>query len=155
FLNRVGGTARSPVDRYEYPHQEVELAEGDLLHLPDGTDFGAVESIDTLHRTVDIKKRGAQADVHPTAVFAHSVINTTVLADALARLGEDILKRGVGASGPLKAGRELLLRRRPRLRGGAFRAQGSEGAVEFAVRIAGELGETILPIQGPPGAGKT
>ena len=154
-VGRVGGTQRSPVDRYSYPPQETEVADGDLLHLPDGTDFGSVELIDPVARTLDVKKRGAQADVHPTAVFAHSVVNTGVLADALFRLAEDVVQRGMGASGALKAPRELLLRRRPRLRGDPFRANAGEPALDFAVRIAGELDETVLPIQGPPGAGKT
>jgi hypothetical protein len=44
------------------------------LHLPDGTSFGTVAAIDRLARTVDVKKRGAQAD----ALFAHSVTNSDV-----------------------------------------------------------------------------
>jgi predicted RecB family nuclease len=155
LVSRVGGTQRSPVDRYAYPPQETEVGEGDLLHLPDGADFGTVDAIDLVALTFDVKKRGAQADVHPTAAFAHSVVNTSVLADALFRLAEDVVHRGIGAAGPLKAARELLLRRRPRLRTGPFRASAGENAVDFAVRIAGEIDETILPIQGPPGAGKT
>ena len=152
YMNRVGGTARSPVDRYAYPPQETGLAEGDVLHLPDGTDFGFVESIDMLARTLDVKKRSAHADVHPSAVFAHSVVNTAILADALFRLADDVVCR---RTGPAKVGFELLLRRRPPLRSALFRARAGEGAVEFAIRIAGELEDTILPIQGPPGAGKT
>jgi uncharacterized protein len=155
YVNRVGGTTRSPIDRYAYPPQEAELAEGDLLHLPDGTDFGSVESIDAVARTLDVKKRGAQAEVHPTAVFAHSVVNTTVLADSLSRLAEDVIRRGIGAPGALKAARELLLRRRPHLQGKPFRPNAEESAVEFATRVATDLEETVLAIQGPPGAGKT
>lgn len=155
YITRVGGTARSPVDRYSYPPQEAELGDGDLLHLPDGTDFGSVESIDTMARTLDVKKRAAHADVHPSAVFAHSVVNTTVLADALLRLADHVVQRGIGAPGPLKASCDLLLRRRPRLRGGAFRAHAGETAVGFAIRTGCDLEETVLPIQGPPGAGKT
>lgn len=154
-VSRVGGTQRSPVDRYAYPPQETEVAEGDLLHLPDGTDFGSVEAIDLVARMFDVKKRGAQADTQPTAVFAHAVVNTNVLADALFRLAEDVVQRGMGASGPLKTPRELLLRRRPRVQGGQFRANVAENAVDFAIRVVGDLEDSVLPIQGPPGAGKT
>jgi len=54
-----------------------------------------------------------------------------------------------------KASLELLLSRPPRLREEIFRAREGEGAVEFATRIGPDLDETILAIQGPPGAGKT
>ena len=37
----------------------------------------------------------------------------------------------------------------------AFPRRPSESAVDFAVRIAGDLDETVLAIQGPPGSGKT
>jgi len=155
FEARVSSTGRSPIDRYTYPPQDSDVRDDDLLHLPDGTDFGNVVVIDRTTRTIDVKKRGAQADVHPTAVFAHSVVNSRVLADALLRIAEDAVHNGLTDAMQFKAARELLLRRAPKLRTGAFEARGGEGAEEFAVRIAAELDETVLAIQGPPGAGKT
>jgi hypothetical protein len=155
LVSRVGGTQRSPVDRYNYPPQETEIVEGDLLHLTNGSDLGTVAEIDTVARTIDIKKRGAQADAHPTAVFAHSVVNADVLADALLRIGEEVSLSGMSGVQQHVAARELLLRRPPHLRRGVFRAQEAEPAHTFAARIVGDLAETVLPIQGPPGAGKT
>ena len=152
---RVGGTARSPIDRYTYPSQEAEIAEGDLMHLPDGADFGTVSAIDLVGRTVDIKKRGAHAATHPIAVFAHSIVRTEVLADALYRIACDVADRGIAGNVTHKPARELLLRRRPRLRSGQFRQAGTETEVQFATRIATELENSVLAIQGPPGAGKT
>jgi uncharacterized protein len=154
FCARIGGTAKSPTDRYSYPPQDTDVREGDALHLPDGTDFGTVEAIDRIARTVDIKKRSAQAQVHPPAVFAHAVVNTGVLADALLRIADDVNEYGIGGSTQYRAARELLAGRPPRLRNGPF-AQSTESAVQFAVRIAPQLDDTVLPIQGPPGSGKT
>jgi predicted RecB family nuclease len=155
FVARVGGTKKSPIDRYDYPRQDTEVRGGDALHLQDGTDFGSVDTIDRVARTVEVKKRGAQADVHPSAVFAHSAVNTDVLAEALLRLAEDVVQHGVSGGTRYRAARELLLGRPPRLRAGAFEVGTDETAVQFAVRIAGELDDTVLAIQGPPGAGKT
>src|SRR5207245_3672008 len=62
---------------------------------------------------------------------------------------------GSAGGAQYQAARELLCGRPPRLRGGAFQQGGGESALEFAVRIAAQLDDTILPIQGPPGAGKT
>src|SRR5262249_12453587 len=92
FVTRVGGTAKSPIDRYSYPRQDTEVRDDDALHLPDGTNFGSVDTINRVARMVDIKKRGAQADVHPSALFAHTVVNTDVLADALLRIADDVVQ---------------------------------------------------------------
>jgi uncharacterized protein len=154
FVARIGGTKKSPVDRYVYPAQDTDIREEDSLHLPDGTDFGVVDAIDRVGRTIDVKKRGAQADAHPTAFFAHSVVNSGVLADALLRIADDVVQRGLLGI-QFKAARELLLGRAPKLRGGAFEGGAEETASQFAVRIAPHLDETVLAIQGPPGAGKT
>ncbi len=155
FVARVGGTKKCPIDRYDYPLQDTDVREGASLHLPDGTDFGSVEAIDRVGRTLRVKKRGAQADVHPSAVFAHLVVDTDVLADALLRIADDVVQQGVLAGTRYRVARELLLGRSPRLRAGAFEAQAGETAVQFAVRIATNLDDTVLAIQGPPGAGKT
>jgi predicted RecB family nuclease len=154
FITRAGGTKRSPIDRYGFPMQETEVRDGDALHLPDGADFGSVEAIDRVARTVDVKKRGAQADVHPSAIFAHSMVNSDVLAEALFRIADDVAQEGIAAGTRYAAARELLLARPPRLRTGVFQAPQQE-AGSFARRIVGELDRAVLAIQGPPGAGKT
>ena len=158
FVGRIGGTAKSPIDRYSYPAQDTDVRAEDELHLPDGTGPTS-ERWRRLDRVGSLRwisrKRGAQADVHPSAVFAHSVVNSDVLADALLRLAEDVVEHGMTGGSGYKASRELLLSRPPRLRAGIFQAREGETAVEFATRIGPELDETILAIQGPPGAGKT
>jgi len=152
---RVGGTAKCPIDRYAYPTQETDVRDGDSLHLPDGTSFGSVEAIDRTARTIDIKKTSKHAQTHPSAVFAHSLVSSDSLADALFRFGDDVLKHGMEGSTQLRAARELLLQRPPRLRSGIFRQHEGESAVELAVRVVRDLDHTVLAIQGPPGAGKT
>jgi len=104
---------------------------------------------------VDVKKRGAYADMHPSAVFAHSVVNSVVLAEALLRIADDVLQHGVPDGIQYRAARQLLRGRPPRLRAGTFEQGATETAVEFAVRISTDLDDTVLAIQGPPGAGKT
>jgi predicted RecB family nuclease len=155
FVARVGGTTKSPIDQYAFPTQDTEVRDGDSLHLPDGTDFGSVEAIDRVARTIDVKKRGAQADVHPSAVFAHSAVKSEVLSEALLRIADDVAQGGISRGTQYRVARELLLARPPQLRTGVFQAQPGEGAVPFAVRIAAELDHAVLAIQGPPGAGKT
>lgn len=155
FKVRVGGTARSPIDRYSYPYQDTDVRRGDDLHVQDGMKFGTVEAIDRASRTVDIKKSGKYASTHPSAVFAFSMVNKDVLADALLRIADDVIAHGVDGDHDYRAAGELLLGRAPRLSHGVFAQGKGETAVQFAVRIATQLDCTVLPIQGPPGAGKT
>ena len=82
-------------------------------------------------------------------------MKTDVLADALLRIADDVVQNGILSGTQYRAGRELLLSRSPRLRSGVFEAQPGESAAQFAVRIVADIDNTVLAIQGPPGAGKT
>ncbi|NWE37177.1 nuclease, partial [Pseudomonas gingeri] len=105
-------------------------------------------------RWVDIKKRGDSANIHPEAVFSHTVINTTVLANALVRIGEHVVANGMEGGGPFQAARDLLMRLPPRIGNQPIQHEG-EPALDAALRVAAHIESGLLPIQGPPGAGKT
>jgi hypothetical protein len=92
-----------------------------------------------------VKKRSAMADRHLQWAFVHSHVRSDVIAGALLRLAADL-------GGPA---RELLLANGPRLRKGAFTRREGEDSLDFAKRTVLGLDHSILPIQGPPGAGKT
>ena len=154
FVREVPGSGRSAVHRYRFPPQETELRGGEELRSAGGEQLGSVEAISFSEFTVDIKKRGDCVATHPEAVFAHRVFNTQVQKDALVRIGEHVVEHGLRGEGPYQAARDLLLREAPRVGGEPLRRQG-ETTVQAAVRLCGHLTYGILPIQGPPGAGKT
>jgi len=154
FVSTVGGTARAPIHRYRFPPQELELRGGESLHINGSQRLGTVDAVSLEDRTIDIKKRGDTASVHPTAAFAHDVVGTEVLADALLRLGSHVAEQGIEGVGPYQAARDLLLRLPPRLSGQPLLLPG-ESPTDAAMRIAPVIGSGVLPIQGPPGAGKT
>jgi len=135
FVKRMGGTAKCPIDRYRFQPQDTQVRQGDTLKTSAGN-FGSAEAIDMVERTLDIKKRSDTAELHPKSVFVHNVVDTKEMADSLYRLGTWVAANGVDAPGLYRAGRDLLLRNPPRLK-------------------AGVLDYSVLPIQGPPGAGKT
>ena len=116
--------------------------------------MGKLVSLDPQAGTVDIDKPAALADTHPEAVFAHDLVPTDAHKKALVRLGEYVADSGIAGEGAYGAARALLLRETPRLNGEPIRRPG-ETALDAALRIAaqGEFG--VLPLQGPPGAGKT
>jgi predicted RecB family nuclease len=158
FVERIT-PGRAPVDRYRFPAQDTRIRDDDKLHLPlpEGREFGSVAMIDLAARTMDVKKRSAYAEHHPTAVFAHEVVGTLVQSESLLRLGEWIATHGIDAPGPYRAARDLLLGRGPRVTGSEGRALEApgEGGVRAARRLSLELDHGALAIQGPPGSGKT
>lgn len=154
FAETVGGTPKAPVHRYRFPAQETELRGGESLRQRGGDEYGEVEHISLEERTVDIKKRKDTAGVHAEAVFAHTLIRTRVLAEALARIGDYVASHGLEGEGPYQAARDLLMRVPPRL-GSELLQKPKETPLAAATRIAPKLQGGVLPIQGPPGTGKT
>jgi predicted RecB family nuclease len=154
FVSAVGGTAKAPIHRYHFPPQETEVRGGEELRNLGGARLGKVEAIAFDSNTVDIKKRLDTAGLHPQAVFAHSYVDTKVIAEALVRIGEYVADHGLRGDGPYQAARDLLLRESPRVGGQPLHRAG-ETTVEAAARLCDHLAGGILPIQGPPGAGKT
>ena len=154
LVGQVAGPGRLPVHRYSFPIQETSLRGDEALRLPGGDPVGTLVAIDAPNRTVDIKKRGNTADVHPEAVFAHEIVRTEVLKDALVRIGEHVADHGIAGDGTYGTARALLLREPPRLGGEPIRQLG-ETLLDAALCIAATASFGVLPIQGPPGAGKT
>ena len=154
FEASTGGTIKAPIHRYRFPPQETELRGGEDLHAVGGAKLGEVADISIEQGWLDIKKRGDTAGLHPEALFAHKNIRTTVLAHALVRIGEYVADHGLEGEGPYQAARDLLLRHAPRVEGQPLRVAG-ETSLTAALRLALLLDGGVLPIQGPPGSGKT
>jgi predicted RecB family nuclease len=156
FVERLGVERKIPTDRYCFERQETDVRTEDEL-CAKGEKFGEVVAIDMIARTADVKKTKKTADVHPTAVYVNDIgPNTDVLADALFRLGSWVNINGIDSPGAFRAARDLLLRRSPRLREAVPSLIGpGEETVDAAKRLGLILSESVLAIQGPPGAGKT
>ena len=136
----------------------MEIRRKDELKLTDGKKFGEVVAVDrtALH---DRRAQGAaQADEHPTAV-----VRALARSDRSAR-GRD-LSRSDETSSPTAVS---VGKGKPDRSRGACSCGSPPGCApapssqrlanppsSFAVRIAGDLDETVLAIQGPPGSGKT
>jgi uncharacterized protein len=150
FVKRQGGTAACPIDRYKFPPQDTQIREGAGVETSTG-DFGSVVAIDYTARTIDIKKREDTAELHPTSIFSHEVYNAAEQAESLYRIGAWVAEHGMDTPGRYRAGRDLLLRRPPQ----ANLEDVSANIVDEARRLVLQLDRSVLPIQGPPGSGKT
>ncbi len=159
---------RSIVQRYSFPEQEHDVAEGDSVFDPATKErYATVAGIDDASRTVDLK-RGKRAEPlpHPTSIVPFKIVGTGVLREALLHLGEWVAQHGIDSPLPdHRAARDLLLRRRPRLADGTGGASvhpagqplrdPGEAVLDAARRLAARLDGGVLGMQGPPGAGKT
>lgn len=148
---------RNVTHRYSYPPQELSIDEGDELVEVKGEKIGSVKAISLENYTIDIKKTATTTDIHPKAVHVPDRIDPGSLATSLMDLAVAIDEYGLDHAWPYHASKDLLMKRMPRLQSGdegAYVLKG-EDAVTAAIRIALNLDRSVLPIQGPPGSGKT
>ncbi|MBU1049769.1 TM0106 family RecB-like putative nuclease, partial [Candidatus Bipolaricaulota bacterium] len=122
FVEHVEEPGRgSVIDRYRFPHQEVKLRTGNkVLTQEMGTKpFAEIVGIDPVRGDLLLKKGPSRANIHPSSVFAHDIVGTRPLREALFRIGEWVADHGIDANGFCRAGRDLLLAQPPRLKGEA------------------------------------
>lgn len=156
FIERVTYDNKVATDRYSFVKQDTEVrCDKDVYRQ--GDRFGCVVDINLAALTIDIKKMKKHTDFHPPALYAWDApLNADKIADSLLRTGEWVRVSAIDAPGQLRAVRDLLLRKPPRLlHGETLAALPGEGPKEQACRIVSALDRSVFAIQGPPGAGKT
>jgi predicted RecB family nuclease len=155
-MPKMSPKERAPIDQYHYPAQECSIRKGDTVYTLDEQKFGEVVAADSEARTFDVKKPLKLDGFHATSVFAHSRYPTDKQSESILRIADWIVANGIESPGAYRAARDLLLRNPPRLVAGQLLSgRPNETAVETACRVGLSLDGSILPIQGPPGAGKT
>ena len=155
-MPKMSPRERAPIDQYRYPAQECSIKLRDTLYTLDEQRFGEVVAADPVARTINVKKPIKLDGFHPSSVFAHSRFPTDEQSNSILRLADWIVTNGIDSPGDYRAARDLLLRKPPRLTAGHSLTIGrNETAVQAACRVGLALDSSVLPIQGPPGAGKT
>ena len=163
----VGRDGRSDVHRWRFdPAQEIKLHRGDkVVAVPpldpaDSSDIGPIFRLDLEAGVLELKvgarktRDGAGID----GFIPTTPIRTTEQRKSILELGKWVVEHGIDADGPNRAARDVLLGRPPRVRGvaagGPLLADGEDPSLG-ARRLALALDDSYLPIQGPPGSGKT
>jgi predicted RecB family nuclease len=160
YLGETEIIKQSVVHRYKFdPEQDHKIKKGDIPVDP-ATEkpAGTVHHIDSMKGIIDLKRGGQSTAPHPTSVIPGPPINTKVLREALNRVAIWVVEHGIDSPGPYRSVRDLLLSLPPRISGlspGENLVNKGELVLDVARRLAVLLNETCLPIQGPPGAGKT
>lgn len=160
YQEAVGAVGRSLVHRYAHEiEQEHKFQIGDKpINPATETPAGEVVAIDRAAGTIDLKRAKSSQAPHPRALIPAKPIPATAQRDALRRIADYVISNGVEGPGPYRALRDLLLRRQPRVRGlapGQPLVGEHEEALCAARRLALSLEDSYLPVQGPPGSGKT
>ena len=155
---------RRIIERYRFEPQEHRIGLGDNPLDPEfdarwAPVVGEVIELDSARGLITLSRTARQAERGAVRFLIPSTpITTDVQEEALLELGRWVAAHGPDAPGPNRAGRDLLLRLAPRLRRGTAACElrePGESASEAAIRLILGLQEGCLPVQGPPGAGKT
>ncbi|MCY4507389.1 MAG: TM0106 family RecB-like putative nuclease, partial [Acidobacteria bacterium] len=171
----AGQVKRSVIHRYRFPDQPHEVKVGDSPKNPDTAESdefkrgfcGTVVALDETGGTIDLKRGRSSPVPHPAALVPLDNVPNKVLRESLARLAEAVVSGGFAADSPPRAAFDLLGRVPPRIESPAsppnaagfgvrdgLVAQG-EAPLDAVQRIAPRLDRSVLPVQGPPGSGKT
>lgn len=160
YVAEVARVKHSIVYRYRFPPQDHSIDRAHEVRDPKtGRGAGQKVGIDERRRTIDLKRGASSAVPHPTALVPFDIVNSTVLRDSILRLALWVADHGIAGQRKFRAARDLLLRERPRvlertvetlISGDGFLTKTAKDIVQRLPRQA-----SVLPIQGPPGSGKT
>ena len=170
YVGVVDTVKRSYIHRYRFPLQEHGLKpEGDVVDPATEGSPGTIMAINDAAGTIDLK-RGMRSNVpHPRALVSKKIVGDTVLRESVRRIARSVLNSGLGDSAAFRAAADLLMAHPPRVHRSAGARLGGDGEPNYtaplrlegesnldaARRLVGAIDRSILPIQGPPGSGKT
>jgi uncharacterized protein len=160
YVGEVERVKRSTIYRYSFPPQDYDIGAGDDVHDPrTQNSAGEIVALDENNRTIDLKRGNSSSTPHPISLVPLNIVKSNVLRENLLRIGSWVADHGISGSGAFQAARQLLLRKRPSvlrvINGMMIDEHGclTDNARTLIGLLAREA--SVLPIQGPPGSGKT
>ena len=157
FLTYTGKSfseKRSTVFEYRFPPQEADLKIDKTVNNQDGKSAGTIFHLDMNQGIIQLKKGPKHnPEDHPSSIFSLDIVPPTVKEEGIIRLAEWVVANGVDS--PLEEFRAVrfLLLRRPSILSAPVSEQ--EDLLELTKEWAEKLDFSYLPIQGPPGSGKS
>jgi predicted RecB family nuclease len=160
FVGAVDRIKRSIVYTYKFPPQDHTIDRAPEVRDPGTREYaGEVFAIDQLNRTLDLKRGASSSAPHPTALVPYGIVPSNVLRDSLLRVATWVADHSFTGSGRFRSARGLLLREHPSVPlDGVGTLIGDDGHLTKAAKVlVASLAQdaSVLPIQGPPGSGKT
>lgn len=157
YLNYTGEKVkekRSFVYTYNIPAQECDLKIGDSLKTLAEESFGSLFDEDFENGIIRIKYgKEIEAHQHPSSIFSINIISPQSKEQAIIDLAEWVVDHGIDSnSEKYRAARQLLMNVSPTL---TKERTEYEDITEKTFDFVSKLDNSYLPIQGPPGAGKS
>ncbi|WP_024773024.1 TM0106 family RecB-like putative nuclease [Aquimarina macrocephali] len=157
YLNNTGEKVkekRSFVYTYRVPIQECDLKVGDSLNTFTGERFGSLFDLDLKNGIIRIKYgKEIEAHEHPSSIYSIKDIGPGSKEQAIINLAEWVVDHGMDSdSETYRAARQLLMNVSPKL---TEEKTNREDITEKTFDFASKLDNSYLPVQGPPGAGKS
>ncbi|CAM4414160.1 TM0106 family RecB-like putative nuclease [Zobellia nedashkovskayae] len=157
FLEYTGNREpekRSVVDEYKFPPQECDLRQGQALEDQENNKIGAIHEIDVEAGILRIKKGPSKINLpHPMSVISLESVNSSVKEESIIRLAEWVVEHGMDNEDmTYRAARQLLMNSPQSLIKDRTHL---DDLFEKTYDFASKLNQSYLPVQGPPGAGKS
>lgn len=160
YVGEVGRIKKSAVHRYSFPQQDHAIDRALNVHDPKTkAGCGTMELLDDQQCFIDLKRAVASAVPHPRALIPYQIVGTDSHRDSLLRIATWVADHDIIAAGMFQTARDLLLRQAPRVSLAEAdpllddHGRMTDGAARLVRSICTE--PTVLPLQGPPGSGKT
>jgi predicted RecB family nuclease len=158
YVGPAGQVKQSLIHRYRFPDQEHQLGPGVESRDPrTGKDAGDIIALDQAASTVDLKRGKKNTAPHPHSLIPYEYVNDDVMRSSLLGLGKLVSSLGFERATTGQSAVDLILARPPRVgqQPGKPLIGDGEPTLDAAIRLVGQLDRSVLPIQGPPGSGKT
>lgn len=159
YVGSVAQIKRSLVHRYRFQPQDHTIDRAFEIHDPNTRkSAGILVGIDDVEGWIEIKRGVSSAVPHPSNLIPQNVLRDKPQPGALLRLASWVADHGISGPGPFQAARDLLLRRPPRVSLASIEYPVSEHQLTDPARqvvLSLRSQVSVLPVQGPPGSGKT
>ena len=144
---------KSVIDNYAFINQENEIRSGNKVKLGNEKTLGEVIEIDEINNFVKLRKGPSIKDTHPNTIIKFEQFSTKDKEETLIHFAEWIVANGFeNGSNEYKVTRDLLLNNLPNL---SQPLNQNTDLLEKSIDWAFKLDFSYLPIQGPPGSGKS
>lgn len=146
---------RSILDTYTFPPQECDLRKGDSLKDQEEKDLGSIHEIDTDAGILVIKKGPTRRDLpHPLSVIKKvGRFPSTNKEKSIIRFAEWVLENGMNSKDEkYRSARQMLMNVSPTM---SEELTHHDDILKRTFDFVSKLDHSYLPVQGPPGAGKS
>jgi uncharacterized protein len=146
--------SKSIVHEYSFPEQDLDPSNSKWGRVKSetGLSIGEVLSMDESKNKVLLRKSKDKVDIHPKAIIPLVDFPTDDKARSIIKLAQWVSENQIHSSDPsYRAARDLLMRIKPRL----SHSISTDNSLDRFKKMALALDYSVLPVQGPPGAGKS